>query len=274
MRNATLALAAGAAMLAAAAASAQTGPAAVPAATPAAAPAALPTSTDPAALLADPSRPAADRARDADRKPAAVLAFAGVKPGMRVFELDPGRGYFTRLLSLAVGPKGQVLAYVPDENVALPFKPLDTLTALAAEPGRGNVTPVHWGIANLPGEGLAGAMDMVWTSQNYHDLHNYDRTANFTALGWNRRVFVMLKPGGTYLVTDHAAATGAPAEVTHTLHRIDKAHVVQEVTAAGFVLDGESDVLANPADPHTAPVFDPAIRGHTDQFVLRFHKPG
>ena len=220
--------------------------------------------------VADSSRPAADKARDAERKPAVMLAFAGVAPGMRVFELDPGKGYFTRLFSLAVGPAGRVLAYVPEEMVAKPFKPLDTLTALAAEPGRGNVQALHYPLMAAPGEDIAATVDVVWTSQNYHDFHNAD---GFDGLAFNRHILALLKPGGVYVVLDHAALPGAAADTTHTLHRIDKALVLREVEAAGFVFDGESTVLANPADPHNVPVFDPSIRGHTDQFVLRFHKP-
>jgi len=223
-----------------------------------------------AASLADPSRPPADRARDASRKPGALLAFAGVRRGMWVLELDPGRGYFTRALSLAVGPPGLVLAYVPEESVSAPYKPLDAITAVAAEPGRGNVRVMHDPLLAPAWPDLAGNIDLVWTSQNYHDFHNI---AGFDGAAFNARMFALLKPGGVYLVTDHAALPGAGVEVTHTLHRIDKALVIAEVEAAGFVLDGESAALANPADPHTQPVFDPAIRGATDQFVLRFRKP-
>ena len=222
-----------------------------------------------ATALADASRPAADVARDAARKPADMLGFAGVAPEMRVFELDPGRGYFTRALSLVVGAKGRVLAYVPEESVGAPYKPLDAINAVAAEPGRGNVQVVHYPLLAAPAADVAGTIDVVWTSQNYHDFHN---AAGFDAAAFNAHIFQLLKPGGVYLVTDHAALDGAGGEVTHTLHRIDKAQVIREVTAAGFVLDGTSAMLANPADPHDKPVFDPSIRGHTDQFVLRFRK--
>ena len=221
-------------------------------------------------VISDASRPASDKARDAARKPDAMLAFAGLAPGMRVFELDPGKGYFTRLFSVAVGPAGRVLAYIPDETVALPFKPLDALTALTAEPGRGNVLALHYPLMAPPTPQIAGTVDVVWTSQNYHDFHNI---AGFDAAAFNRHILALLKPGGVYIVLDHAALAGAGAETTHTLHRIDKALVRHEIEAAGFVFDGESAALANPGDPHNVPVFDPSIRGHTDQFILRFRKP-
>ena len=223
-----------------------------------------------AATVADTSRPEADRERDAERKPAVMLVFAGVAPGQRVFEFDPGRGYFTRLFSVAVGSAGRVLAYVPEEVVALAFHPLDLLAAVVAEPGRGNVQPLHYPLAAASPPDIAGTVDLVWTSQNYHDFHNLP---GFDALTFNRHVLGLLKPGGVFVVLDHSALPGASPDTTHTLHRIDKALVRHEVEAAGFVFDGESDALANPADPRTALVTDPTIRGHTDQFVLRFRKP-
>jgi len=221
--------------------------------------------------IADTTRPAADLARDSDRKPAAMLTFAGIAPGMQVFEIDPGRGYFTRLLSLTVGPAGSVIAYVPEESVGMAFKPLDTVTAIAAEPGRANVHPLHYPLMAVPAPEIAGTIDVVWTSQNYHDLHN---VPGFDSVVFNRHILALLKPGGVYVVLDHAAVPGAGTETTHTLHRIDAGLVRREVEAAGFVFDGESNELANPADPRTAAVLDPTIKGHTDQFVLRFRKPG
>jgi len=111
---------------------------------------------------------------------------------------------------------------------------------------------------------------VVWTSQNYHDLHNIPG-ADLVAL--NKLIYRSLRPGGVYVVLDHSAVAGSGATATDTLHRIDEAVVRKEVEAAGFKFDGESKILANPADPRTAAVFDPSIRGHTDQFILRFRKP-
>jgi predicted methyltransferase len=223
-----------------------------------------------ATAVADPSRPAADRARDAARKPAEMLAFAGVKPGMTVLEILPGGGYFTRLFSTAVGPTGHVLAYVPDELVQAPFKPLESATAITQEAGRGNVRVIHDPIMQDVPADAANTLDLVWTSQNYHDLQSIPGA---DPVGVNRLIFKALKPGGTYVVLDHSAARGSGISAARTLHRIEAAQVRREVEAAGFVFAGESKLLANPADPRTANVFDPAIRGRTDQFVYRFRKP-
>jgi predicted methyltransferase len=220
-----------------------------------------------AAAVADPSRPAADRDRDAQRKPADMLAFAGVKPGMTVLDMLPGGGYFTRLFSSAVGPTGKVFAYVPDESLARSPKALDAVTAIAAEPAHKNVAPVH---DPLMQPGPENTLDLVWTSQNYHDLHNNPQV---DLVAFNKLVYRSLKPGGVYVVLDHSAAAGSDPSVTKTLHRIEAATVRKEAEAAGFRFDGESKVLANPADPRTNNVFDPSIRGHTDQFILRFRKP-
>ena len=221
-----------------------------------------------AAAVADPTRPAADRDRDADRKPAEMLGFAGIKPGMVVVDMLPGGGYFTRLFSDAVGPTGKVIAYVPDENLARFPKALDRITAIAAEPNHKNVQVEH---NPVMAPGPDNVADVIWTSQNYHDLHNMP---GVDLVAFNKLVFRSLRPGGVYVVLDHSAPAGSGASATSTLHRIEPSVVRQEAEAAGFVFDGESNVLANPADPRTAGVFDPSIRGHTDQFVLRFRKPG
>jgi len=218
------------------------------------------------ATIADTTRPAADRDRDAERKPAEMLAFAGVKPGMVVVDMLPGGGYFTRLFSDVVGPTGKVIAYVPDEMYRP--KSLEAVTAIAAEPAHANIQPEH-NPALAPGP--ANIVDVVWTSQNYHDLHN---VSGLDVIAFNKVIYASMRPGGVYVVLDHSAPAGSGLSDTSTLHRIDEATVRKEVEAAGFVFDGESKVLANPADPRTTKVFDPSIRGHTDQFVLRFRKPG
>lgn len=218
------------------------------------------------AAVADTTRPAADRDRDAERKPAEMLAFAGVKPGMVVVDMLPGGGYFTRLFSDVVGPTGKVIAYVPDEMYRP--KSLEAVTAIAAEPAHANIQPEH-NPALAPGP--ANIVDVVWTSQNYHDLHN---VSGLDVIAFNKVIYASMRPGGVYVVLDHSAPAGSGLSDTSTLHRIDEATVRKEVEAAGFVFDGESKVLANPADPRTTKVFDPSIRGHTDQFVLRFRKPG
>ncbi|HEY3779255.1 MAG TPA: class I SAM-dependent methyltransferase [Rhizomicrobium sp.] len=221
-----------------------------------------------AAAVADPARPQADRARDAARKPGECLAFAGVKPGDRVADLIPGGGYFTRLFSVAVGPKGYVYAYLPSDIDAHRKKP-SPVPAIAASPHYSNVAVIHAPVAKFV---TPEKLDIVWTSQNYHDLHDsFFGPADVPAV--NKAIYDSLKPGGTYIVLDHAAAPGSGLRDTETLHRIDEAAVKKEVEAAGFKLVGESNVLRNPADTHTLKVFDPSIRGHTDQFILKFRKP-
>lgn len=223
-----------------------------------------------AAAVADAGRPAADKERDADRKPAESLAFAGVKPGLVVGELLPGGGYFTRLISKVVGAKGHVYAVVPPRPPTAPADRPDMaarIKVIADDPAYGNVSVVVGPLADFS---LPAPVDLVWTSQNYHDLHNIpgmDLTA------FNKRVFDALKPGGIYLVLDHAAAAGSGARDTSTLHRIDVDTVKQEVLAAGFVPAGSSDILHRADDPHTAPVRDASVRGKTDQFILKFRKP-
>jgi predicted methyltransferase len=218
--------------------------------------------------VGDASRPAADKARDADRMPAEMLAFAGLAPGARVADVLPGGGYFTRLFARAVGPTGHVYAFVPAEVLKYRATAAESIKALAAEPGYANVSVIEGPVS---GFAAPEPLDLVWTSQNYHDLHNQDFGANVAA--FNKAVFASLKSGGRYIVLDHAAAAGAPADVTETLHRIDPGVVKQEVLAAGFRLEGESTVLRRTADDHTAKVFDPGIRGKTDQFIFRFRKP-
>lgn len=217
-----------------------------------------------AAAVTDDARPAADRERDAHRKPAEIVAFAGVKPGDKVAELIPAGGYYTRILAKAVGPKGHVYAIVPKFFASRPGG-LDGINAIAKQ--YGNVTVV---LADLNDFTVPEPVDLVWTSENYHDLHNGPSP---TVAADNKAVFNALKPGGTFYVEDHAAASGAGATVTSTLHRIEPATAISEIEAAGFKLDGQSNVLADPADAHDKPVFDPSIRGKTDKFALRFKKP-
>jgi predicted methyltransferase len=222
------------------------------------------------AAVADASRPAEDKERDANRKPAETVAFAGVKPGSTVVELVPGKGYFTRIFSKVVGPKGKVYAVSPPRrpNAAADAPdPSAATKAIASDPGYSNVVVR---VAKLPSLNVSIPADVVFTAQNYHDVHN---VPDIDIAAFNKTVFDALKPGGVFIVVDHAAAEGSGARDTSTLHRIDPATVKSEVTAAGFQFVGESKVLANPQDDHTAKVFDPAIRGKTDQFIYKFRKP-
>ncbi len=210
-----------------------------------------------AAALSAPDRTDADKTRDAARKPAEMLEFSGVKSGDKVGELVPGGGYFTRLLSAAVGPSGKVYA-------AVPVADLEKAKAAA----KGNVEPVGMTPDSL---GLPEPVDLIFTAQNYHDFHL--KRLNLDVAAVNKRLYDALKPGGVLLIIDHAAAPGAPIETADSLHRIDPAVVRREVEAAGFKFVGENNAVRNPADPKTASVFDPAIRGKTDQFVYKFQKP-
>jgi predicted methyltransferase len=220
-----------------------------------------------AAAVDDSARPADDKQLDAERKPADMLMIAHVKPGMRIMDLIPGHGYFTRLFAKAVGPKGYVYAYQPAEfDGFLKGKPAP-IFAVAAE--YSNVSVIH-----APANTLTApeSLDLVWTSQNYHDLHDsFAKPADLALV--NKAVFGALKRGGLYVVLDHAAEKGSGLRDTETLHRIDEATVKQEVLAAGFKLAAESKILRNPEDAHTLKVFDPAIRHKTDQFILVFRKP-
>jgi len=222
------------------------------------------------AAIADPARPEADRARDAERKPAESLAYAGVRPGDRVLELLPGRGYYTRILSGVVGARGHVYAAPPPKSATAAAEAPDpgrAVREIAADPRYANVS-VESMRPTAPE--LSQGVDLAWTSQNYHDLHN---VAGLDLVAFNRAVYAALRPGGTYIVLDHAAQPGSGARDTNTLHRIDPETVVAEARAAGFELAGRSDILTNPADPHAVPVFDASIRGRTDQFILKFRKP-
>jgi predicted methyltransferase len=213
------------------------------------------------ALMAD-DRPPADLQRDEDRKPADTMAFAGIRPGMKIAELAPGGGYFTRLLSAAVGPRGKVYA--------VSARPLPWLEAWNAK--HRNVVLQS---APLPAPLAPEPVDVVWTTQNYHDFKNRpaDASGKDGAAQYNAAAYAALKPGGVYLIGDHNGAPRTGATQTSTLHRIEDAVVIREVEAAGFKLAGRSDILRHPADDHTGKVFDSGVRGKTDQFLLRFVKP-
>ncbi|MBV9930905.1 MAG: class I SAM-dependent methyltransferase [Alphaproteobacteria bacterium] len=216
--------------------------------------------TDWRAVLADSARPDADKARDADRRPAEVVAFAGVRPGAKIAELAPGGGYFTRILSGAVGPKGVVYAIARQETPAL--------KAIADAKPNVKIAVSPPGTIAVP-----EPVDMVWTTLNYHDFKNVKVGDRDAAGIINAAAFKALKPGGTYFIVDHEAGKGVGATVTNTLHRIEGATVRQEVEAAGFRFEAESPLLRHAADDHSQRVIETGIRGKTDQFIYRFRKP-
>jgi predicted methyltransferase len=209
------------------------------------------------AAVADAGRTEADKAADDLRKPAETIAFAGVKPGDKVAELNPGGGYFTRIFSKLVGPTGKVYTFAaPRPNAPPPTAPAGT-----------NATPLSAPLAEFA---TPEPVDVVWTSRNYHDFQN---APGADMVAFNRKVFAALKPGGTYIVLDHAAAADAPDNVTSTLHRAKESVVRQQVEAAGFRFVASGNVLRNPADNKGARVMEQDVRGKTDQFILKFQKP-
>ncbi|HEU0277797.1 MAG TPA: class I SAM-dependent methyltransferase [Rhodanobacteraceae bacterium] len=218
--------------------------------------------------MADPAR-AGDRGEDARRKLADVMVFTGVKPGDTVVELVPGSGYWTRVFSQVVGPKGHVYTIWPTETAKYSAKSLATWRELVKTSHYANVSLLEQpaGALSVPAKA-----DLVFTAQNYHDYHD-PFMGPVDMQKFDREVYDTLKPGGVFVVIDHMAPAGSGTRDTNTLHRIDPAAVRREVESAGLVFDGSSDALLNPKDPLTIPVFDPSIRGHTSQFIYRFRKP-
>ena len=222
---------------------------------------------DYAAALVDDTRPAAERDRDAARKPAELLEFAQIERGEKVGDYIMGGGYWTRILSNLVGPQGKVYAFQPEEFIG--FRPDYATEQDAAVAGRANVVPLRGPIAAPP---FPEPLDTIITVQNLHDLFIEQIPAG-TGPKAIAALYAALKPGGTLVVVDHSAADGSGTSTTSALHRIDRQAAIDALKAAGFVLEAQSDLYAAPADPRTANVFDPAIRGKTDQFTLRLRKP-
>ena len=221
--------------------------------------------------VASSGRTDSDRERDAGRKPEAVLEFFAIEPGMTVLDMFSGGGYYTEMLSNIVGVDGKVVAhsnkayaqFVGDEpNVRYANERLANVEIMMAENNE----------LELPAE----SFDAVMMILAYHDIY-YESAEN----GWLKidgpkllaEFFNGLKSGGTLAVVDHYAAAGSPRETGGTLHRIDPSIVIAEIEAAGFVLDGKSDVLRNRQDDHSLNMFDEQIRGKTDRFVMKFRKP-
>ena len=221
------------------------------------------------AAVSDAGRPDADKQKDSGRKPAESVAFAGIKKGDKVADLMPGGGYFTRIFSKVVGDTGVVYAVQPpprpNPEGATPAP--SAVAKIAEDAAYKNVKVV---VARPSEYTLPEPVDVVWTSLNYHDIHNAPDNAY---VAFNKAAFNALKPGGTYIVIDHAAAPGSGSRDSSTLHRIDPEVVKKEVLEAGFKLEASGDVLKNKDDPHTVNVHDDKIRWQTDQFILKFSKP-
>ena len=223
-----------------------------------------------AAAVADPAR-GADASIDDRRKVAQLTAFAGIKPGDRVLELIPGSGYFTKVFSKVVGPTGHVYAVWPDAyNKESGDDSEDNLRKLGTRPGYTNIS-----VEIQPADALTAPkpLDVVFTSQNYHDYPDKFMGSIDPAV-LNKEVFAALKPGGYFVIVDHVAEAGSGMRDTDTLHRIDPAIVKKQVIAAGFTFEGESDVLRNPADTHTLKVFDPSIRGQPESVRVQVPQAG
>ncbi len=218
-----------------------------------------------AAALADPNRPANNKEGDSFRLPAETLAFAGVRPGMVVGEFYPGGGYFTRLLSDVVGPKGHVYGIENDRWKDA----VDANQALVAEGKYKNVSMdvQPFGTVKFP-----KPLDLAWVTQNYHDL-KIAKYGVVDTLAFDKAVYAALKPGGVFFILDHQGAPGLTDAEIEKLHRINRDQVVKEVTSAGFKLAEEGSFLRRAGDDHTKPIFDESIRGKTDQYALKFVKP-
>ena len=220
-------------------------------------------SADVAAAVADPARSAEARGADATRKSAETLAFSGIRPGMTVAEFYPGGGYFTRMISHVVGPKGHVYG-IENEKWK---QAAEVDKELAAKLGNVSMDVQPFGTVNLP-----KPLDLAWVTQNYHDM-KIAEYGKVDTLAFDKAVYAALKPGGIYFILDHQGAPGLTDAEIEKLHRINRDVVVKEVTSVGFKLVEEGDFLRHPGDDHTKPIFDESIRGKTDQYALKFVKP-
>ncbi|WP_088348783.1 MULTISPECIES: class I SAM-dependent methyltransferase [Rhodomicrobium] len=201
-----------------------------------------------------------------------LIRFARIDAGSTIIDVYPGDGDWTRLFSDVVGPQGRVFSFVPAEVAHFKTDPVGRMRTLAKEPGRENVEAASADLVAMPE--VTQPADVLWLHLFYHDLHTALMQARgATAADFNRAVYEGLKPGGFYVIVDHVAAAGAGESLANSLHRIEPSAVREEVEKAGFMLDGESTVLANENDPHSVKVFDPSIKGETDRFAYRFIKP-
>lgn len=222
-------------------------------------------------LLADPNRPERQRAADVQRKPAQVLELFRLQPGQRIIDVSAGRGYYTRLLAAAVGQGGKVYAHSTEGLISVDGLQPEWDAIRAANP---NVEM----LIGIPGEmELPRRLDGALFHLAFHDLWWEDATYRIPRMDPHRflkQLHKAVKRGGLVLVVDHAANPGGdPRAETMARHRVDPAVVTAEMTSAGFALEAQSALLANPADDHSKSVYDPAIRGSTERFILLFRKP-
>ncbi|MGI9270910.1 MAG: class I SAM-dependent methyltransferase [Woeseiaceae bacterium] len=222
------------------------------------------------AALENPARPESDRGRDAGRQPAAVLEFFGIAPGMAVLDMFSGGGYYTEIIAGVVGPEGRVVAH--SNKAYLQFVG-EEFEARHADGRLPNVDVLM--AENNELELDENQFDAVMMVLSYHDTYwvapdrgwpEFDRPKLLAEL------YAAMKPGGVMAVIDHQAEPGSPGESGGQVHRIDRAIVVADFEQAGFVLEDESDLLRNPEDDYSKGVFDPAVNGKTDRFMLKFRK--
>jgi len=226
---------------------------------------------DYASILADPGRPAADKNDDAARKPAEVLAFAQIRSGDTVLEMEAGRGWYSDILSTALGASGKLIVQYPPE-----FAYGDAAFKARTDAGRlKNATIMVTAFDKL--QAADNSIDKVLWILGPHELYFTPRNAQPGVLGDVQKTYAeivrVLKPGGLFIAMDHAANAGAPASTGQTIHRIDPAVVLASAKAAGLQFVDKSEVLANPSDDRSKMVFDATVRRHTDQFLFRFRKP-
>lgn len=223
-----------------------------------------------AAAVAAPTRSPDNVKLDASRKPAELLAFLGLKPGMRVADMFGVNHYWAEIFAAAVGPRGQVVVWEPTQFYGDEAR-ADFAAFAAARP---NVAIV---VSPFATPVLAPrSFDLMLLNLDYHDVYWQSAKYKIAAMepdAWLKVIYAAMKPGGIVGVVDHVGPAGDTRAIVDRLHRIDPAVVRADFERAGFILDGESPLLRNPADDHMLLVFDPAIRGKTDRFALRFRKP-
>jgi len=223
------------------------------------------------AAVADAKRPAEAVKLDESRKPAEVLDFFGLKPGMQAADIMTGSGYWAEIMADVVGPKGKVTALEPSQFYNDPEEQ-KAWTALTQR--RPDINFVRY-----PFEAFTAApdsFDFVIINLSYHDLYwesEKYKIPRTDPAAFLKTLYAAVKPGGIVGIVDHVGPAGDTRATVEKLHRIDPATVKADFAAAGFRLEKESALLANPADDHSKLVFDPSIRGKTDRFVYRFRKP-
>jgi predicted methyltransferase len=219
-----------------------------------------------------PGRTAADFARDASSRPAAVLSFMNIRPGQTVLDFQAGAGYFSELLSYAVGESGKVYAHNHSRAGAIGPEVFEQRYGSNRLPNT-ELMFAHHNDLELP----AASLDAVLMSMVYHDTYWFDGVVDWGPVdhqAFLATLYNALKPGGVILVIDHQAEAGAdPYESAMATHRIDRAIVLRDFAAAGFVLQAESDLLRNPADAYELQIFEEAVYRNTDRFMLLFAKP-